>query len=104
GGGEDPPPGGGELENGVPETGIAGASGSQQFWTLEVPAGASNLVFQMAGGTGDADLYVRFGAAPTTTTYDCRPYLSGNNETCSIANVQEGTYHVMVRGYSAFSG
>ena len=103
-GGEDPPPGGGELENGVPETGIAGAQGSQQFWTLEVPAGASNLVFNMAGGSGDADMYVRFGAAPTTSSYDCRPYRSGNTESCSFSNPQAGTYHVMLRGYSAFSG
>jgi len=104
GGGEEPPPGGGELENGVPATGIGGNQGSQQFWTLEVPAGASNLVFNMGGGSGDADMYVRFGAAPTTSTYDCRPYRSGNNESCSFSNPQAGTYHVMLRGYSSFSG
>jgi vibriolysin len=104
GGDEEPPPGGGELENGVPVTGIGGSQGSQQFWTLEVPAGASNLVFNMAGGSGDADMYVRFGAAPTTSTYDCRPYRAGNNESCSFNNPQAGTYHVMLRGYSSFSG
>ena len=92
------------LTNGVPVTGISGAVSSQQFWTMIVPAGASNLKFVMAGGTGDADMYVRFGAAPTTTTYDCRPYLGGNNETCNIATAQAGTYHVMLRGYSAYSG
>lgn len=98
------PPGGGALENGVPVSGIAGAQGSQQFWTLEVPAGASSLAFNIAGGSGDADMYVKFGSAPTTSSYDCRPYRSGNSETCSIANAQQGTYHVMLRGYSAFSG
>jgi serine protease len=92
------------LTNGVPVTGIAGALTSQQFWTMNVPAGASNLKFVTAGGTGDADMYVRFGAAPTTTTYDCRPYVGGNNETCNIATAQVGTYHVMLRGYSAYSG
>jgi serine protease len=99
-----PPPPTTELSNGVPVTGISGAAGSQQFWTINVPAGASNLVIGTSGGTGDADLYVRFGSAPTTTTYNCRPYLSGNNETCTFAAPQAGTYHVMVRGYSAFSG
>jgi serine protease len=96
--------GGSVLQNGVPVTGISGATGSQQFWTINVPAGASNLVIKTSGGTGDADLYVRFGSAPTTTTYNCRPYLSGNAETCTFAAPQAGTYHVMVRGYSAFSG
>ena len=96
--------GGSVLQNGVPVSAISGASGSQQTWTMNVPAGASNLKFAISGGTGDADMYVRFGAAPTTSTYDCRPYLSGNNETCNIATAQAGTYYVMLRGYTAFSG
>ncbi|MEM9555780.1 MAG: pre-peptidase C-terminal domain-containing protein [Acidobacteriota bacterium] len=96
--------GDGVLENGVPVTGLSGAGGSEQFFTLDVPAGASNLTIQMSGGTGDADLYVRFGAAPTTSTYDCRPYAGGNNESCPVAAPQVGTYHVMIRAYSAFSG
>ena len=56
----------------------------------------------MSGGTGDADLYVRFGAAPTTTTYNCRPYKTGNEETCALT-VPAGTTsaYVMVRGYTA---
>jgi hypothetical protein len=92
------------LQNGVPVTGISGASGSQQFWTMSVPAGATNLVFQISGGTGDADMYVRFGSPPTTTTYNCRPYLNGNNETCTFATPSAGTWHVMLRGYTAYSG
>ncbi|WP_395377813.1 S8 family serine peptidase [Marinicella sp. W31] len=99
-----PPPGNNTLTNGVPVAGLSGAQGSQTFYTLEVPAGATGLSFQLSGGSGDADLYVRFGSAPTTSSYDCRPYLGGNNETCDIATAQAGTYHVMVRGYSAYSG
>jgi hypothetical protein len=96
--------GGNVLSNGVPVTGISGAASSQQYWTMNVPSGASNLVFQISGGTGDADMYVRFGAQPTTSTYNCRPYLSGNNETCTFAAPSAGTWHVMLRGYSAYSG
>src|SRR5690606_30257303 len=96
--------GGNVLTNGVPVTGISGAASSQQFWTRSVPAGATNLSFQTSGGSGDADLYVRFGSAPTTSTYDCRPYQNGNNETCSFPSPAAGTWHVMLRGYSAYSG
>src|SRR5690606_7324761 len=96
--------GGSVLQNGVPVTGISGASGSQQFWTINVPAGARNLVINTSGGSGDADLYVRIGSAPTTSSYNCRPYLNGNNESCSFAAPQTGTYHVMLRGYTSFSG
>ncbi|SHE64495.1 vibriolysin [Microbulbifer donghaiensis] len=96
-------PGGGELENGVAIGSLSGSTGQELHYTLEVPAGASNLSFQISGGSGDADLYVRFASAPTTSSYDCRPYLNGNNETCNIANAQAGTYYVMVRAYSSFS-
>lgn len=92
------------LTDGVPVTGLSGAAGSEQFFTLDVPAGATNLSFQMSGGSGDADLYVKFGSAPTTSSYDCRPYSGGNNESCPITSAQTGTYHVMIRGYASFSG
>ena len=99
-----PPPVGNELSNGVAKTSLTGSTGNEQNFTMTVPAGATNLSFAMSGGTGDADLYVRFGSAPTTATYDCRPYLNGNNETCNISNVQAGTYHVMIRAFAAYSG
>jgi hypothetical protein len=92
------------LQNGVPVSGISGATGSQQFWTMSVPSGASNLQFQTSGGPGDADLYVQFGSAPTTTTYDCGPVTSTNEETCSFPSPAAGTWHVMVDGYASYSG
>ena len=94
----------GVLINGQTESNLSGASASETFFTLDVPAGQDDLNFTMAGGTGDADLYVKFGAAPTTGSYDCRPYLNGNNESCDFSNPQAGTWHVMIRGYSAYSG
>ncbi len=104
GGGPGPGPIDGTLTNGVAKTGLSGASGSQTYFTLEVPSGASDLSFVMSGGSGDADMYVKYGSQPSTSSYDCRPYRSGNNETCNISNVQAGTYHVMLRGYSSYSG
>ena len=95
-----PPPVVGELQNGVAET-ISGAGGSETFWTFDTAAGA--VAVNMSGGTGDADLYVKFGSEATTSSYDCRPYASGNNEECTFAQSQAGTYHVMVHGYSAYS-
>ncbi|HYV48166.1 MAG TPA: M4 family metallopeptidase, partial [Myxococcaceae bacterium] len=96
--------GGSALSNGVPVTGLSAATGVNLNYTMAVPSGASNLSFSISGGTGDADLYVKFGSAPTTTSYDCRPYVTGNAETCSFATPQVGTYYVMVRAYASFSG
>ena len=92
------------LSNNVPVTNISGASGSQQFWKLTVPSGQTQVVFNISGGTGDADLYVRRGARPTTATFDCRPFINGNNETCTFTNPVAGDYFVMLRGFAAFSG
>jgi xanthomonalisin len=96
--------GGNVLQNGVALTGQSGAAGAQLFYTVVVPAGASNLVISESGGSGDADLYTKFGSAPTLSSYDCRPYLTGNNESCTVASPQAGTYYVMLNGYAAFSG
>lgn len=62
------------------------------------------IQFTMSGGTGDADLYVRFGAAPTAQAWDCRPYIAGNNEICTFNPSQSGTYYVMIDDYQAYSG
>jgi pseudolysin/vibriolysin len=95
---------GGPLTKGVTVTGIGASTGSSVNYTLVVPAGATNLVFTQSGGTGDSDMYVKFGSAPTDTSYDCRPYVSGNGETCTFAAPQAGTYYVRLKAYSTFSG
>ncbi|MEN5071795.1 S8 family peptidase [Stenotrophomonas sp. TWI1183] len=103
--GTGPGPGTGTvLQNNVPVTGLGAASGASLAYTVAVPSGSSQLKVTIAGGSGDADLYVRSGSAPTDTVYTCRPYLSGNNETCTISAPAAGTWHVRVKAYSTFSG
>lgn len=95
------------LVNGVPVNNLAAGSGENLNFFLDVPAGHQNLSFSISGGTGDGDLYVRFGAQPTTTTYDCRPFLGGNNETCDgtdFDTTRDGRYYVMVRGWTGDVG
>lgn len=72
--------------------------------SYQIPSGVSSVTFQISGGSGDADLYIRYGSQPTTSSYNCRPYLVGNNEVCTFNNPQAGTWHVGIRAYSAFSG
>ena len=97
-------PGGNVLSNGVTVSNLSASTGGTVNYTMVVPAGATGLKFVTSGGTGDADMYVKFGSAPTDTVYDCRPYASGNAETCNIATAQAGTYYVRIKAYSAFSG
>lgn len=88
-----------ELVNGAPVAGISGKAGENRFFTMNVPGDATALSFTLTGGTGDADMYVRFGQQPTESAYDCRPFVNGNEELCEIGNLRAGTWHVMVNGW-----
>ncbi|MET0255110.1 MAG: protease pro-enzyme activation domain-containing protein [Luteibacter sp.] len=96
--------GGNVLQNGVAVSGLSAAKNGQLKYTVAVPAGAKNLKVAISGGSGDADLYLKFGSAPTTSSYDCRPYVTGNTESCSVTTPKTGTYYVLLNGYAAFSG
>ncbi len=93
------------LENGTPLSGLSASTGAQDFYKIVVPAG-STVSISTSGGSGDVDLYVKKGSQPTTSSYDCRPYRWGNSETCTLTNTgsTDGTYHIMLRAYNAYSG
>lgn len=96
---EDP-----RLQNGVPVLNLAGAMDEELHFSINVPANSKDLVFEISGGSGDADLYVKYGERPGRSTYDCRPYINGNNEVCSMPEATAGTWHVMLKGFRSFQG
>ena len=85
-------------------TNVSGARNSFTHRSVTVPSGARFLSVVVRGGTGDADLYVRQGSQPTTTTFNCRPFLTGNSEFCTIDSPAAGTWFFSLRGFSAYSG
>jgi serine protease len=95
--------GGNVLQNGVAKTGLSAAVNTSLDFTLDVPAGASGLKFVTSGGSGDVDVYAKFGSAPTTSSYDCKSDTPNTAETCTITTAQAGTYHVKLVAYGAFS-
>ncbi|WP_404343994.1 M28 family metallopeptidase [Pseudoalteromonas mariniglutinosa] len=102
--GDDVPPADNGLANGVTVSGINGVAKQQIFYTLAVPVGSSELNFITSGGSGDADLYVKFAAAPTLQDYDCKSTTSASNERCDIENPQQGLYYVMVEAWNEIAG
>jgi subtilisin family serine protease len=92
------------LTNGQTVADLSGALGSEQHFYIDVPSGTTSLVVETWGGTGDVDLYVRLGSAPTTSTFDCQSWAYGNAETCTHSSPDAGRWHVMLHGYEAFSG
>lgn len=83
---------------------LSGSSGTWDRYTWDIPSGVSSMTVRISGGSGDADLYVRYGAQPSTSTYDCRPYKNGNDEVCTFSNPSSGTWHIGLRGYTTYSG
>ena len=96
--------GGGNTGGSMSQSNLSGSTGEWLYYTVDVPAGMRTLTVDISSGSGDADLYVRAGSQPTTSSYNCRPYKDGNNESCSITSPASGTWHLGIKGYSAFSG
>lgn len=92
------------LTNGVVVDNLAGAVDTLKHFSIDVPSGMTSLTIKTYGGTGDVDLYTRRDTLPTTTVYDCRPYLEGNTETCTFTNPIAGRYYTTLYAYSAYSG
>jgi hypothetical protein len=85
---------------GLSEAGTVARGAEKRFETPVLPAG--DYTFETTG-TGDADLYVRVGMAPTNALYDCRPYRTSTTETCTVTLTTPAPVHVMVQGYAATS-
>jgi hypothetical protein len=92
------------LKNRVPVKDLFGSAGSETHYVMRIPKGGRSFRVAIEGGNGDADLYVRYGSAPTTSEYDCRPYNPGNQEVCDFLSPQSGNWCVMVRGNMYFTG
>jgi hypothetical protein len=79
----------------VVEDGVVAYKAWRHYGPYDASAGV--ITVKMTG-TNNADLYVKKGAQPTLTSWDCRPYKSNSNEQCSLMG--PGQIYVSVRGRS----
>jgi serine protease len=103
----DPDPSTPNLTNGQQINVTLSGAGDEKFFKISVPAGKSQLQVVMTGPACglltcafDADLYTRLGARPDDTTYACRPFASGSNETCTHPSPVAGYWYVRVDDYT----
>ena len=92
------------LNNNVAVNNLSATTNNVLNYQISVPAGATNLTITTNSGSGDADLYVKAGSQPDLSSYDCRPYLNGNNESCAFSSPQAAVYYIQLHAYSSFSG
>ncbi|HKI04415.1 MAG TPA: pre-peptidase C-terminal domain-containing protein [Thermoanaerobaculia bacterium] len=89
----------------LPLTGLADRrAGKFVYWTVDVAAGAKPLTVTTEAGTGNADLYVRFGAPPTLSLTDAVSAGSANQESVTVAAPRVGRYYIGVYAKSPYSG
>ena len=84
------------LSSGVAVTGIALAADMTRLFAITVPAGKNKLTISSSGGTGDADLYVRLGLAPTLSSYQQASEGATTVENITVNAPSAGTYYVLL--------
>jgi pre-peptidase len=95
------------LQNGQ-TVDVTAATGTQVQYAIQVPAGQTQLTVNTVFGTqnpgsGNADLYVRFGSQPTLTSWLCRPMSPFNSEQCTVPTPAAGDWYIMINAVAGFS-
>lgn len=96
-----------ELQSGVPVNNLGAAKDQTLSYFIKTTQPGTQVLVGISGGagnSGNADLYVRAGAEPTSTQYDCRPALSGNTENCTLLLAAPGTAYIKLVASTAFTG
>jgi hypothetical protein len=91
------PPTGGEVEAVVTKLDVTVTKGEWKFVGPFLSVSGASVIMS---GDGDADLYVKLGAQPSESDYDCRPYRSSSDEQCKDME-GPGDFFVGVSGYTA---
>jgi hypothetical protein len=96
GGGTDD---GGALTDGAAASGHMSESDGADMFYIDVGPDATSMQVVLSQSAGDFDTYGRFGAEPTTSTYDWRGYTSGGEDN-TVSSPSEGRHYIMVDWYS----
>ncbi len=91
------------LTNGVALTGQGAATGAWKYYTIDVPAGRSQVAFSLNGANGDADMFVKLGGLPSGSSYNCKSDGPTSVETCSLNAPAAGKYYVGIYSYTTYS-
>ena len=83
---------------------LSAFKGNWDDYTLDVPAGVSELKVKLSGGGGDVDLFVNYATEGRKLTYRCLSENEGTSETCTIVAPEEGEWFISLRAFSTYYG
>ena len=92
-----------ELSSDNTVSNISGARGSERFYYFNLPQNTEAATLTLAGGSGDANLYLKYNSWPTKDNYDCASLTSNNTETCNVTLQGSGEYNVLIFGESEYA-
>jgi hypothetical protein len=81
------------------EVGLAGEGGDTVAYSVDIPEGGSDVSFEIFGGSGEVELWVKRDDMPEEQDYDCRAVRGEGVSTCSG---EEGTHGLVVFGRGEF--
>ena len=79
-------------------------SGEQKYYQINVSAGQHLFIMLDKPTSWLSSLYIRYGALPTTSTYDARDYSTYADQAVEIQNTQAGYYYIMVYSHATNGG
>lgn len=82
------------YNNGIPVNSSLHAN-RYDYYRLSVPFGATQLLVQTYG-SGNSNLYVRYGSLPGLFKFDCRSTLDTSSDRCVFSYPQAGDWFIMV--------
>ncbi|BCT92947.1 extracellular protease [Lysobacter helvus] len=99
-----PPPQPVRVSSGQLVSNLVALPGQAHAFVIDVPAGASRVTLRTFGGTGDGDMYVRFGSPAGTAAgdHDHASVRPGNNAQIVVQPSQAGEYHVLLSPTRAY--
>ncbi|MFM8394040.1 MAG: pre-peptidase C-terminal domain-containing protein, partial [Acidobacteriota bacterium] len=66
-----------------------------EYYRVSIPYGATQFLVQTIG-SGDSDLYVRYGSVPGLFKFDCRSRLDTSSDRCVFSYPQAGDWYIMI--------
>lgn len=91
------------LELGESVTVSSNVPGRTLLYRVEIEEASDEpLNVRLAGGTGDADLFVHYGERPVHHYYRCFSDNRDANEDCQLVPTRKGVYHIAVQPFTPF--
>jgi uncharacterized repeat protein (TIGR01451 family) len=86
---------------------LNGVAGSETLYRVTVPPGAVSFQVSTGGGTGDVDLFMKFGSPAVcsgTCDVDAISAQNGNFESIMITSPRAGDYYIDLSAFAPFDG